>query len=122
MRFRTTTISVGVVLAIFCSSAVGQQTKKKGTENDEAQIRAVLQNVDDSAARKDIDGIMSSYWKSEKLVAFDVVPPRQYSGWDAYRKDWVEFLGPVENAKFEMTELAIEREGTLAYSRCILHF
>jgi hypothetical protein len=28
----------------------------------------------------------------ESLVVFDLIPPRQYLGANAYRKDWTDFL------------------------------
>jgi ketosteroid isomerase-like protein len=63
---------------------------------------------------------MKSYVPDQSLVVFDVVPPRQYLGADAYRKDWVDFLaifkGPL---KFDITDLAIAAEGNLAFSHSI---
>jgi ketosteroid isomerase-like protein len=63
---------------------------------------------------------MKSYVPDQSLVVFDIVPPRQYLGADAYRKDWVDFLaafkGPV---KFDITDLAIATEGNLAFSHSI---
>ena len=68
----------------------------------------------------DVNAIMKSYVPDQSLVVFDVVPPRQYLGADAYRKDWVGFLaafkGPV---KFDITDLAIATEGNLAFSHSI---
>jgi ketosteroid isomerase-like protein len=36
---------------------------------------------------RDLNGIMSIYEPGEILVAFDVVPPLQYVGFEAYKKD-----------------------------------
>jgi ketosteroid isomerase-like protein len=42
---------------------------------------------------------MSVYASGDALIAYDVVPPLQYKGRDAYRKDYKEFLnqygGPI---------------------------
>ena len=35
---------------------------------------------------------MSVYAPGDAVVAYDVVPPLQYKGKDAYRKDYQEFL------------------------------
>jgi len=39
---------------------------------------------------------MKAYVDDESLVVFDVIPPRQYVGAKAYRKDWEAFLGTLE--------------------------
>jgi ketosteroid isomerase-like protein len=43
---------------------------------------------------------MSVYARGDDIVAYDVVPPLQYRGYDAYRKDYQDFLamfeGPLE--------------------------
>ena len=45
---------------------------------------------------KDLDAIMKFYAADEKLLVFDVVPPRQFVGAAAYREDWKEFLDTIE--------------------------
>lgn len=61
---------------------------------------------------------MSLYEPGEALVAYDVVPPLQYKGFDAYKKDYQEFLdhfqGPVD---IEYHDLAIFAGDTIAFSR-----
>jgi ketosteroid isomerase-like protein len=61
------------------------------------------------------------YTPGQRLKVFDV-PPRQYIGADAYRKDWQAFVsmfaGPV---KFDISDLAITADGELAYSHSIQH-
>ena len=61
-----------------------------------------------------VDAIMKVYAPGQSLVVFDVVPPRQYIGADAYRKDWQAFVsmfaGPV---KFDISDLAITADGDL---------
>lgn len=69
---------------------------------------------------KDLDGIMRVYAPGQALVVFDVVPPRQYVGAAAYRKDWQTFLdsfnGPIT---VELTDLDIGADRNLAYSHSI---
>jgi ketosteroid isomerase-like protein len=48
------------------------------------------------------------------------VPPRQYLGADAYRKDWVDFLAFFKGApKLEITDLAVGVEGNLSFNHSI---
>jgi ketosteroid isomerase-like protein len=90
--------------------------------SDEAKIRALESQFAAAVGAKDINAIMKVYVPDETLFVFDVVPPRQYVGAKAYRKDWGDFLalfnGPL---KFEITDLKIEAAGTLAYSHSIQH-
>ena len=65
---------------------------------------------------------MAGYVPDESLLVFDVVPPRQYVGAKAYRKDWEElfaaFPGTVD---FEISDLIIMTDGALAFSHSIQH-
>jgi uncharacterized protein (TIGR02246 family) len=89
---------------------------------DEAQIRALEDSFAAAVTAKDLDAIMKVYVPDQTLFVFDVVPPRQYVGAAAYRKDWEDFLndlnGPV---KFEIADLAVVADGNLGYSHSIQH-
>ncbi len=65
---------------------------------------------------------MKFYVRSKTLVVFDVIPPREYVGWNAYKKDWEGFLGSFAGPiTLEMKDLAVEADGNLAYSHSIQH-
>ena len=61
-----------------------------------ADIRALEDRFVAAFKAKDVDAIMKVYAPDQTLVVFDVVPPRQYVGAAAYRKDWQTFLGSFE--------------------------
>jgi len=86
--------------------------------SDEAEIRQLLDRWTKAFRAKDIKGIMSIYEPGQELVAYDVVPPLQYTGFDAYEKDYQEFLnqfqGPLD---VEMRGLTITAGDTVAFSR-----
>jgi uncharacterized protein (TIGR02246 family) len=109
----------GVLLIVGAAStvAVAADTKSK----DEAEIRALEQRFSAAFKAKDIDTIMSGYVPDETLFVFDVVPPRQYVGAKAYRKDWEDFLaafpGPVDT--FEISDLSVMTDGNLGVSHSI---
>lgn len=91
--------------------------------NDEAQIRALEQGFAEAFKAKDVDRIMANYEHSQNLVFFDVVPRREYTGWDAYRRDWQGFfasVGPV--TLFEVKDLTINVNGNVAYSYSFQHY
>src|SRR5215831_10352085 len=56
---------------------------------DEAQIRELIDRWLKALRAKNLDGIMSCY--TPDILLFDLLPPLQYLGADAYRKNWAEW-------------------------------
>jgi ketosteroid isomerase-like protein len=83
---------------------------------DKAAIQALEDTYNEGFIAKDVDKVMSVYISGKELFVFDVVPPREYRGSDAYRKDFeglfAAFPGPVKNT---ITEQTIHVVGSLAY-------
>ncbi len=88
--------------------------------NDQAEINASIQHLVASVNAKDINGIMASYSPDESLFVFDALPPRQYVGAAAYRKDWEGFLAAYPSTiQAEVSDWKVETEGNLAYGHGI---
>jgi uncharacterized protein (TIGR02246 family) len=87
---------------------------------DKAAIQALEDTYNEGLNSKDVDKVMSVYAPGKQLFVFDVVPPREYKGWDAYKKDFEElfsgFPGPMKNTISEQT---IHVVGSLAYGHNI---
>jgi uncharacterized protein (TIGR02246 family) len=87
---------------------------------DKAAIQALEDTYNEGFNSKDVDKVMSVYVPGKELFVFDVVPPREYKGWEAYKKDFEElfstFPGPVKNTISEQT---IHVVGSLAYGHNI---
>jgi uncharacterized protein (TIGR02246 family) len=87
---------------------------------DEQAIRDLESKFAAAFNAKDVDAIMKVYVPDQTLIVFDVVPPRQYVGPDAYRKDWqglfATFKGPI---KFEISDLTIIADDNLGYGHSI---
>jgi len=93
------------------------------SEDSEAQIRKLEDQFAAAVPTKNVDRIMANYVKSPKLVVFDVIPPRQYTGWDAYHKDWEGFLGGCKDApKIDISDLQIEAGADYGFGSSIQHF
>jgi ketosteroid isomerase-like protein len=91
--------------------------------NDEAQIRALESRFAVAFKAKDADRIMTNYEHSGDLAFFDVVPRREYLGWDAYKKDWLSFfssVGPI--SLFEVKDITVNVVGNVAYSYSFQHY
>jgi|SRR5579859_2323144 ketosteroid isomerase-like protein len=89
---------------------------------DETAIRALEARFAAAFNAKDLDAIMKVYVPDDSLLVFDVVPPRQFAGANAYRKDWQELLGLFPGPlKFEVNDLHVFAAGSLGYGYSIQH-
>ena len=91
-------------------------TSSCSNANDEAEVNASLQRLVAAVNAKDINGIMAYYTPDETLLVFDALPPRQYVGATAFRKDWEGFLAAYPSTiHAETIDWKTETEGNLAY-------
>ena len=113
-----TYVSLGMLMAALVIS--GGPARLAARSNDEAEIKALEERFMAALKAKDIKAIMACYVPDQSLVVFDVVPPRQYVGAEAYRKDFEDFLGmfpgPVEA---ELSDLSVTADGKLGYGHSI---
>src|SRR5215469_15990330 len=108
-----------MLLAIVIALA-GLPASADAAAGDVAQINALEARFAAAFNAKDVDAIMTVYEPGARLFVFDVVPPREYVGADAYRKNFRNFFalfdGPV---KVTFSDLAIAADRNLAYSHSI---
>ncbi len=91
--------------------------------DDKADIAALEKRVAAGIEAKDADAVMANYIPGDSLVVFDLIPPRQYTGSDAYKKDWAGvFAGCADSPKFEISDLDITADSKLAFSHSIQQF
>lgn len=85
---------------------------------DKAAIQSLYEHFNEGFNKKDVSAIMAVY--APDVFVFDVIPPRQYVGWDAYRKDWLDLFaamsGPATNS---ISEMDITVVGPVAYTHWI---
>jgi uncharacterized protein (TIGR02246 family) len=92
------------------------------TAQDQAKIQALETRFVAAFKAKDVNAIMALYMPGDALIVFDASPPRQYTGWAAYKKDWEDFLAPYPGpADLKLTDLDITVGGDVAYSHSIQH-
>jgi uncharacterized protein (TIGR02246 family) len=106
-----------------CSSAPPAETTAVDTKaKDQADIKALEDRFLAAMKARDVNAIMACYVPDQSLVVFDAVPPRQYTGADAYKKDWQAFFalfpGPMDPS---INDLEISAGGDVAYSHSIQH-
>ena len=104
------------VLQVACLSVLWMPTART-SQNDEAEIRQLLDRWAKAALTKDLSAIMSIYEPGDGLIAYDIVPPLQYSGFDAYKKDYQEFLDQFQGGiDIEYRGLSIITGDNVAFS------
>ena len=104
------------VIVVALSMAFGAPARADA----KSDIRALEERFVVAFKAKDLDAIMRVYAPDQTLVVFDVVPPRQYVGAAAYRKDWQMFLDSFEGPiTVELTDLDVGADRNLAYSHSI---
>jgi len=83
---------------------------------DETQIRHQRELWKAAFEAGDVERIMSLYAPGAETVAFDILPPLRFDGWDAYKNDWVHFLKLFDgNPKVEVQDLKITSSGEVAF-------
>ncbi len=92
----------------------------RADSSDVAEIRTMESKLAAAVAARNLDAIMQLYVPDETLFVFDVIPPREYVGAKAFRKDWEEFLGSTKGPiKYEITDVEVADVGTVAYGHSI---
>jgi uncharacterized protein (TIGR02246 family) len=88
---------------------------------DEAQIRQLIANQVSAICAKDIDRIMAHY--AQDVTIFDVKPPFQIKGADAFRRIWQECLPYFPDSfEIESRDLSVTVSGDLAIAHWLFHF
>jgi uncharacterized protein (TIGR02246 family) len=118
MRKPLYVVAAILVLLSATAGALHLRAQAQSAADEKAAIQALYNEWNDAFMKKDVNTIMSFY--APDVFAFDVVPPREYPTWDAYKMDWqnlfATFPGPVTNS---LSEVNITVVGTVAYTRCI---
>lgn len=81
---------------------------------DEAAVRSMVESWAAAVRRKDFAGILQNH--SPDMVMFDVPPPFQSKGIDAYRKTWDTFFSwSSDPIPFDFTEMSITAGRDVAF-------
>jgi ketosteroid isomerase-like protein len=117
MRTATTRIVAPIAVALTCFAP----SVSRAAPNDEAAIRTLEDRFVSAVNSGNVDSVMKVYVPGNSLVVFDVVPPRQYVGADAYRKDWIEFFGMFQGGRPKLTisDISVTANGDLGFGRSI---
>jgi uncharacterized protein (TIGR02246 family) len=107
-------------ILLACVVIFGFVSASSANSDDIAKIKALEQNLATAIASRNVDAIMQSYVPDESPFVFDVIPPRQYVGAKAFRKDWGDFLASLKGPlKYEVTDVAVTTVGDVGYGHSI---
>ncbi len=85
----------------------------------EAQVRELIENWAGAVRAQDLDGILKHH--APEIVMFDVPPPVQSKGIDAYRKTWDVFYRWFGDAGvFDLSELTITAGEDVAFAHGLI--
>jgi ketosteroid isomerase-like protein len=86
------------------------------------EIQQVMATWQKAFEAKDLNGVMATYATGDAVTAFDVVPPLQYKGADAYRKDYADVFSQVDGPlHVEFRDNHIEAAGDLGLAYGLEH-
>jgi uncharacterized protein (TIGR02246 family) len=87
--------------------------------SDQKDIRTLIENWAAAVRRKDLDGILRRH--APGIVMFDVPPPLQSTGIEAYRKTWsVFFSWSHDPVIFDITEMRITAGHDVAFATALM--
>jgi uncharacterized protein (TIGR02246 family) len=85
----------------------------------EADIRALIERWVKAVQSNDIDGVLADH--SEDIQMFDVPPPNEVRGIEAYRKTWPPFFEWLKRgAVFEIVSLDVTAGDEVAFATALL--
>jgi ketosteroid isomerase-like protein len=110
------------VVVLLVSAGFYAIPQARAQSKDEQEIRTLETKFAMAFAAKDVDAIMKFYAPGDELLVFDLITPRQYAGWDAYKKDWQDTFAMMKDTpEFDTRDLSVTTDGKLAWSHSIQH-
>lgn len=84
----------------------------------EAQIRQLIDGYVNAVRARDLDAIIANY--ANDVVFFDAIPPLQYTGAQAYRKNWQDCFDAMEGAiGYEIADLDVSANDELGFAHSV---
>ena len=89
------------------------------THEPTTAIRRLVEDWASSVRRKDISGILRNH--SPSIVMFDVPPPLQSKGLEAYRRTWETFFSWSDDpVRFDISEMSVTAGTEVAFVTALM--
>jgi uncharacterized protein (TIGR02246 family) len=82
-------------------------------KTNETQVRELIEQWAKAVREKDYDTILAHH--AQEMVMYDVPEPFQSIGIDAYRKSWDLFFSGTQQGVFDIQELHIHADESIAF-------
>jgi uncharacterized protein (TIGR02246 family) len=88
--------------------------------SNETQIRTLVENWANAVSARDMEGVLAHH--TDDVVMFDVPPPLESKGIEAYKKTWELFFenNSDDEASFELVDSDITAGDTVAFCHALL--
>ena len=87
---------------------------------DEAAIRELIEKWAKAVRERNLNGILANH--SPEILMFDVPPPMQSKGIEAYKKTWDFFFSWAQDfGVFEIDEMTITAGADVAFVTAVMH-
>jgi uncharacterized protein (TIGR02246 family) len=97
----------------------GAKTMSEHANPDEKRVEALLETWADAVRRHDVPAILAHH--DPDIVMFDVPPPLQCKGIDAYERTWdLFFRYHKPGAAFDIQEIAVTAGQDVAFAAVIM--
>jgi ketosteroid isomerase-like protein len=83
------------------------------SQAETAEVRSLIENWAQAVRDRDIDAILAHH--SQGIVMFDVPPPLQSVGIEAYKRTWQLFFRYTKPGVFDIQELQIAANESIAF-------
>ena len=94
-------------------------SEQQNSMKDELAIRNLVENWASAVRRKDLSGILRNH--SESMLMFDVPPPVQIKGIEAYEKSWDLFFSwSHDPVVFDIGEMSITAGNDVAFVTTVM--
>lgn len=92
----------------------------QSNSEEEAAVRSVIEAWAAAVRRKDIGGILQNH--SSDILMFDVPPPFQSKGIEAYERSWGLFFSwSSDPVPFDITEMSVTAGKDVAFAVATMH-
>lgn len=90
------------------------------TRTDEAQIRELVESWASAVRHKDMEAILAHH--APDLLMFDVPPPLQLKGIEAYEASWSDFfLWLDRGGTFQLSDIRVTTGSDVGFCHALIH-
>lgn len=106
-----------ICVATLLVSGCFREQRHSDSDKSAVQVRQLIDRWTSAFQARDLDGVMAYYAPGDRLDSYDIVPPLQFRGADAYRKDYADFFKQFKGSiHVEERDVDIEAGSDVAFA------